>query len=59
MDIASCSTFGEIISFMHDNSLLESKNIVIRPAHNENHIIGHNRKLSECFNVIKMRFIFE
>ena len=46
MKLPNDTTFGTIIKFMHEQSLLKSKNAIVRPTHNETHIIGHNRKIS-------------
>lgn len=53
------TTFGAIIKFMQEQELLKTKHAIVRPAHNESHIIGHNRKIQECVNIIKLRFIIE
>jgi len=39
------TTFGSIIKFMQEQDLLKTKNAIVRPAHNESHVIGHNRKI--------------
>ena len=44
---------------MHEQGLLKSKNAIIRPSHNENFILGHERKIMECYNLIKLKFIVE
>lgn len=53
------TTFASIIKFMQEQDLLKTKNAIVRPAHNESHIIGQNRKIEECVNIIKLRFIIE
>ena len=39
--------------------MLKTKNAVVRPAHNESHVIGQGRKIQECVNIIKLKFIIE
>lgn len=39
------TTFGSIIKFMQEQDLLKTKNAIVRPAHNESHVIGQNRKI--------------
>lgn len=44
---------------MNEQGLLKSKNALVRPAHNESHILSQERKIAECYNLIKLRFIVE
>ena len=44
---------------MHEQGLLKSKNALIRPAHNESYAISHGRKITECYNLIALKFIVE
>lgn len=41
------TTFGDIIKFMCEQSLLKSKNAIVRPAtkDGQNHVIGHSRRI--------------
>ena len=39
------TTFASIIKFMQEQDLLKTKNAIVRPAHNESHVIGQNRKI--------------
>jgi hypothetical protein len=59
MKLAPETTFGAIISFMFDQGLLDTKKALVRPAQKESHIISHSRKIQECLNIIKLRFIIE
>ena len=44
---------------MHEQGLLKTKNATVKPAQNESYVIGHERKISECYNLIKLKFIVE
>ena len=59
MKLPSETTFGTIIKFMHEQKLLSTKNAIVRPMHKETQIIGHHRKIQECYNIIKLSFIIE
>lgn len=59
MKLPPDTSFGSIIKFMHEQGLLKTKNAVVRPAHNESHVIGQSRKIQECVNIIKLKFIIE
>ena len=59
MKLPNDTTFGNIIKFMNEQGLLKTKNAIVRPSHNENHIIGHGRHIYECYNIIKLHFIIE
>ena len=59
MKLPSETTFGTIIKFMHEQKLLSTKNAIVRPMHKESQIIGHHRKIQECYNIIKLSFIIE
>lgn len=57
MKLPNDTTFECIIEFMTEQGLLKDKNVIVRPYHKENYIINHDRKISECYNLIKLRFI--
>ena len=59
MKLPSDTTFGNIIKFMNEQKLFNSRNVVVRPRHKENQTIGHNRKIQECYNLIQLSFILE
>ena len=59
MKLPSETTFGNIVKFMNEQGILKTRDIIVRPAHNESHIIGHSRKIEECYNIIRLNFIFE
>lgn len=46
MKLPSDTTFGTIVKFMQDQGLLKGKHAIVRPAHNESHVIGQTRKIS-------------
>ena len=61
MKLPAETTFGDIVKFMYQQQLLKTKNAIVRPAQkdNQSHVIGHNRKIQECVNIIKLKFIVE
>ena len=59
MKLPSETTFGCLADFMKDEGLLSTNNVIIRPCHNENFIINHDRKIVECYNLVKLRFVME
>ena len=59
MKLPSDTTFGCILEFMVEQGLLKNRNAIVRPSHNENYIINEDRKIIECYNLIKLKFVVE
>lgn len=59
MKLPSETSFATLIKFMYEQKLLSTKNAVVRPLQKETQIIGHHRKIQECYNIIKLSFIVE
>lgn len=57
MKLPSETTFGCVVEFMKEEGLVKNDNVIIRPSHNENYVISHERRIMECYNIINLRFV--
>ena len=53
------TTFEAVVIFLKNQGFLKTKNVTVRPNHNTSYAIGLDRKISDCYNVIDLKFLIE
>ena len=59
MKLPSDTNFECVVEFMVEQGFLKGKDVIIRPAENRKYVIGLGRKILECYNLIKLKFVVE
>ncbi len=53
------TTFEAVVLFLKSQGILKTRNVTVRPCHNTSYAIGLDRRISDCYKVIDLRFIIE